>query len=190
MNCTWRAEHKDGHWYRIFLTILAFNHENKLLPPRTKKNDGRVTEIRMKDGRTFNKIMPGSAYSKWERACIRSMKLCFSEMRTHGLWEITDFMNCEAKIFFKGPEGDTVGYQQAIGDMLQVSELIKNDRQIESWDGSARIRVKEWPRLEICLTYLWPGGTKKAKRAPRRIKPALSIQTGLPIFDQLGNTQE
>ena len=67
---------------------------------------------------------------------------------------------------------------------------IKNDKQIESWDGSARIRVKDWPRLELCLTYLWPAGTKKAKRPVKRTDPALAIQTGLPIFDQLGNTQE
>lgn len=190
MNCTWHVEHKDGHWHRIFLTILAYNHENKLLPPTTKKTSSNFTTIRLKDGRSFQKLFPSKLYQKWERAAIRSMKACFSEMRLAGVWAIDDWMNCEAKIFYKGPQGDTVGYQQAIGDMLQKSELITNDKHIESWDGSARIHVKEWPRLELCLTYLWPAGTKKAKREPRRIEPSTCRHTGLPIFDLLGNTQE
>lgn len=186
MNCTWRVEHKHGHWHRLFLTVVARDRMNQIVPPRTKKNS--PIPITLKNGRQI--ILPSSDFKKWERAATRSMLLCFIEMRQQGLMGLGDFVNVEAKIYRQINQGDTNGFTQAIGDWLESSGVLLNDRQIESWDGTERLKDKDCPRVELCLTFLWPAKTKKAKREPRRVEPVLAIQTGLPLLDALGNTQE
>lgn len=186
MNCTWRVETAEGRWRRLFLTVVARDRENLIIPPRTKKNS--PIPITLKNGRQI--ILPSSDFKKWERAATRSMLLCFSEMRQQGLMGIGDYVNVEAKIYRQINLGDTVGFQQAIGDWLESSGVLLNDRQIESWDGTERLKDKDLPRIELCLTFLWPAKTKKTKREPRRVEPVLAIQTGLPLLDALGNTQE
>ncbi len=178
MTCTWRVEHKDGHWQTLCLTVVAYDRDNLIVPPRTKKNSPRIIP-----GLRHPILLPSAAYKKWEKAATASMILCCSEMRQQGLMGITDYCNVEAKIFRDRNVGDANGFTQAIGDWLEHAGILANDKQIESWNGTDRLKDKALPRVEMCITYLWPGGTKKAKRIPRQVESAIASPTGLPLFD-------
>ena len=61
--------------------------------------------------------------------------------------------------FWAGPgvEPDLSGAMETVGDILQESRVIENDRWIKSWDGS-RVHTtdKKDPRTEVVLeTMIW-----------------------------------
>jgi Holliday junction resolvase RusA-like endonuclease len=43
---------------------------------------------------------------------------------------------------------------EAVGDMLQAADIIRDDRQICAWDGSRRMLDGAEPRVEIYITIL------------------------------------
>jgi hypothetical protein len=63
--------------------------------------------------------------------------------------------------------------------------VLLNDRQIESWDGTERLKDKDFPRIELCLTFLWPAKTKKAKREKvwPPLEPAIKVDRNMPLFE-------
>jgi hypothetical protein len=169
MTCTWRVEHRDGHWRRLFLTVVARGNDNQIVPPRTKKNSPRIIP-----GLRHPILLPSAAYKRWEKAATASMILCTSEMRREGLMGITDYVNVEAKIYRDRNVGDANGFTQAIGDWLEHAGILANDRQIESWDGTERLKDAACPRLELCITYLRTAETRRAKRESCRPSPAIA----------------
>lgn len=175
MNCSLRVERDDfGQWRRIFLTIVSMDKLWQPIPPRTKKNHSRIIP-----GMRHPILLPSKAYKDWEKGCIRSLTPVLYEMRQQGLLGLTDFVNCEAKIYRDRNVGDTNGYTQAIGDMLEKVGIIANDRQIESWDGTERLKDAALPRLELVITFLRPAKAKPSTPKQKAV-PALS---GLPLWD-------
>jgi Holliday junction resolvase RusA-like endonuclease len=133
-------------------------------PPRTKKNSGRIVVIPTKGSRRchacghmsgFPKILPSEAYEAWEVGAIR--ELMEIKPRLGVELPITAPVSIEALIYRKRDTGDIVGYLQAIGDMLQAAGVLKDDRQIEDWDGSRRLKDAANPRCEIFIRVLDDG---------------------------------
>ena len=183
MTCTWRYTEQAGHWHQIFLTVVARNRQNVIIPPRTKKNSS--IPIRLKNGRTV--ILPSSDFKKWEKAATQSMVLCLHEMKRVGLYLIDDYIGVQALIYRQINQGDVNGFTQAIGDWLESSGIIANDRQIDNWDGSQRLKDAVCPRIELCLTYLRPAPQSKSKN--RKLTESTKVQEpalllGLPLWDR------
>lgn len=159
MKCTWRVEMAEGHWQRLHLTVVAYDRLNMIVPPRTKKNSPRIIP-----GLKHPILLPSAAYKRWESAATKSMILCMLQMRQQRLMDITDYVNVEAKIYRDRNVGDSNGFTQAIGDWLEHSHILANDKQIERWDGTERLKDAACPRLELTITYLGPAKPKKAKK--------------------------
>jgi len=162
MKCAWRVEADEtGQWQQLFLIVVAFDAANQIVPPRTKKNSPRIIQ-----GLRHPILLPSAAYKRWESAATKSMILCLLEMRQHRLMDITDYCNVEAKIYRDRAVGDSNGFTQAIGDWLEESGILANDKQIESWNGTERLKDATCPRVEICLTFIRPAPpAKKAKKS-------------------------
>ena len=132
--------------------------------PRTKKNSSRVVTIPTKGARRcracghmpgFRKVLPSEAYEAWEAAALQEMLLVRQRLRGAGIdLPILTPVSVTAAIYRDRNVGDAVGYYQAVGDMLQRAGVLKDDRQIEDWDGSRRLLDPDNPRVEIFLTVL------------------------------------
>lgn len=161
MNCAWSVEaDANGQWQRLSLIVVARDRENAIVPPRTKKNSPRIIK-----GRRHPILLPSAAYKRWESAATKSMILCLLELRQRRLMDITDYVYVNAKIYRDRNVGDVTGFTQAIGDWLEHAGILANDKQIDSWDGTERLKDAECPRVEITLTYVRPTPAKKAKKA-------------------------
>ncbi len=108
--------------------------------PRTKKNSGWRTKL--------GHQMPSHAYLAWE--AIAGPQLAIVRARFKLKFPILTDVNCEAIFYRDADRGDAVGYYQALADCLEKHGILKNDRQIVSWDGS-RLRKAEEPRVEVRL---------------------------------------
>jgi Holliday junction resolvase RusA-like endonuclease len=134
--------------------------------PRTKKNHGRIITITPKGqkrsvchqcnrpfGRQF--MLPSEQYLEWEG---NALSQCFNikrELARAGVsLPVVGLVSIEAHIYRETNVGDTAGYIQAIGDMLQKAEIIKNDSQIEDWDGTRRFKDAIHPRVEIFISIV------------------------------------
>ena len=49
---------------------------------------------------------------------------------------------------------DAVGLYESLGDLLQDGGILANDKLIEDWDGSRRLKDARNPRVEIFLTIV------------------------------------
>jgi hypothetical protein len=184
MNCTWRVVcTPDGHWKQLFLCVVARDRDNQIVPPRTKKNSPRIIP-----GLKHPILLPSAAYKRWESAATKSMALVLIQLRQNELMGLTDYVNVEAQVYRDRNIGDANGFTQAIGDWLEHAGILANDKQIESWDGTERLKDAECPRVELCLTYLWPAKAKPSARP--KVSSALPIYTGLPLFDESVRKEE
>jgi hypothetical protein len=175
VNCAYRLERDDtGQWRRIFLRVVAVDKKFVHHPPRTKKNHGINREVvNKKTGARFTMRLPSKSFADWEKACIYSLYPYLTLMVDDGIIQrvdgkflgLTDHVNVEAKIYRDRNVGDTTGFQDAIGDMLETAGVIANDRQIDSWNGTERLKDPVCPRLELCITFLAAAAVKKAKKA-------------------------
>jgi Holliday junction resolvase RusA-like endonuclease len=64
---------------------------------------------------------------------------------------LTADLHVTALIYRDARRGDLDNFEHAIGDALQKAGIIKNDSQIESWDGTRKLLDKERPRVEITI---------------------------------------
>lgn len=110
--------------------------------PRTKKTHNRIFRAG-KAGRL--RVMPSEAYEEWfEHARFQL---------THGgSWRFTSDVNVSALFYRAANVGDAVGYYQALADLLERSDVLANDRQIRSWDGSRLLKDAHYPRIEVTVT--------------------------------------
>jgi Holliday junction resolvase RusA-like endonuclease len=112
--------------------------------PRTKKTGQRI----VKAGK-FSKILPSKAYLDWEKTAILHL--------TPHLAKLSDILplecavNCAATFYRDAKRGDACNYYQALADMLQKAGVIRNDVQIEQWDGSRLTKSDTYPRIEVLL---------------------------------------
>ena len=166
--CKWQVQHMHRHespnnwqWQKLWLTVIARDGD-KIIPPRTKKNSPRIIP-----GLKHPILLPSKAYKIWEKAATVSMLKCCLEMNRYRLMGLTDSVNVEAKIYRDRDVGDTNGFTQAIGDWLEHAGILVNDRQIDGWDGTERLKDAACPRLELCITWKAAANVKKVAK-PRQ----------------------
>jgi Holliday junction resolvase RusA-like endonuclease len=103
----------------------------------------------------FPKVLPSEAYEEWERGALVECMMIKAKLREMGVeLPILGLVSVEAHIYRERDTGDVCGYQQAIGDLLQAAEIIKDDRQIEDWDGTRRLKDSAAPRVEVFIRIL------------------------------------
>jgi len=128
--------------------------------PRTKKNSPRIVNIGPmcracgKRG-GFPKVLPSLAYEEWESAALRECMAIKPKLRAAGVeLPIVAPIGIEALVYRDRAVGDLSNYLEAVGDMLQAAGIIQDDKQIEDWDGSRRLKDANNPRVEIFITIL------------------------------------
>jgi Holliday junction resolvase RusA-like endonuclease len=112
--------------------------------PRTKKNSPRIVRIG-----NFNKILPSKAYLDWEKAAILHLTPHLAKLRD--ILPLECPVNCSATFYRDANRGDACNYYQALADMLEKAGVIRDDVQIEQWDGSRLTKSDTYPRIEVLL---------------------------------------
>jgi len=109
---------------------------------RIKKNSRRIFK---RGKRTIN--IPSVAYEEWETSVrwmiVEQIKNYWSDFKL-----LTGPIHVKAIHYYKGQQPDLSGMIESVGDAFE-GMLWKNDKQIQSWDGSRQIHDKDNPRL--CL---------------------------------------
>lgn len=130
-------------------------------PPRTKKNSSNIAHNRATGARF---IAPDPVKAAWERMAVDTLKTQLQPTTT--VIRKIKGRPVEVPVQFTGPVrvtalfyreknlGDTCGFYQALGDALEKSGVLANDRQIEDWDGSRRCIDRANPRVEVEVTPL------------------------------------
>jgi Holliday junction resolvase RusA-like endonuclease len=120
----------------------------------------------------FPKLLPSEAYLEWEAAALQQCIRIKRELARAGVsLPVVALVSIEAHIYRETNTGDTAGYIQAIGDMLQKAEIIKDDRQIEDFDGTRRFKDAINPRVEIFITIV----------EERAVQESLPIEQGIAV---------
>lgn len=135
-------------------------------PPRTKKTSGKIISIPKPGSRKcfacghrpgFPKIIPSDAFTEWQAEALRQMIAIRMKLAARGVsLPIAGLVSIEALIYRHAEVGDVCGFEQAIGDMLQEARVIFDDKQIEDWDGTRRLKDAENPRVEVYITVVEP----------------------------------
>ena len=119
--------------------------------PRTKKTSNRIFRVK---GRPV--VMPSKAWTQWvETARIVDMDdtdigRLDTVMIGYPIPRGID-VNCAAVFYRDARRGDAVGYYQGLADLLEKREVVANDAQIVSWNGSRLDVDRTNPRTEIVL---------------------------------------
>src|SRR5262245_14304908 len=104
-------------------------------PPRTKKNSQDVIFMTPKGqkrivcrgcNRAIGRAvpMPSDAYRAWEIAALGQIPEIRAKLAQRGvLLPVAGLVSIEAKIYREASTGDTAGFHQAIGDMLQKAGI-------------------------------------------------------------------
>lgn len=133
--------------------------------PRTKKNSGQMfapTDAQRRKGmRPF--IFPSQQAREFEKQCFEQLdalglsKPCACRKNRKARKTCTAGrrlafpMNLRAKIYRHAEVGDTIGYLQAIADMLEDAHVVANDKWIQTFDGSEPLKDAQNPRIEVRL---------------------------------------
>lgn len=113
--------------------------------PRTKKNSQQLVQ---NNGVRF--VIPSAAWKSWlKQAVVLVNGQELGRKLPHAL--VTSNVNCKARFFRDALRGDACGYYQGIADLLQKRQVLFDDKQIVSWDGSRLDIDRDNPRTEIEL---------------------------------------
>ncbi len=123
--------------------------------PICKKNNPRAFCIRGCKGwyrgipQPKKILIPSEAYLDYEKQALKQLMAFGNIQYTEPVWvKALYWMDSRRS------RPDLIGLMQATGDVLEKSGIIKNDRLIESWDGSRIMGIdRDNPRceIEICL---------------------------------------
>jgi len=117
--------------------------------PRTKKNHGRVV---IRAGRRYH--IPSSAHERWFQEANTQAWAIRYDLRHAGVeLPIREPVSVRAIFYRDRNLGDLVGYQQALGDWLEAVQILANDRQIVSWDGTRLAVDRQRPRIEVEIRW-------------------------------------
>ncbi len=125
--------------------------------PRTKKTHNRIGWVK---GRPI--VLPSLAWVRWAKTAVIvrgrmpfRLEAIAARDVVLGVQPLTTApVRCSAQFYREANRGDLVGYQQGLADLLEKRGVLKNDRQIVSWDGSALRKDQQYPRVELVLTVL------------------------------------
>ncbi len=91
------------------------------------------------------KVQPGKLYRQWYKDAVVAW-----QVRPPTL-PITSLVSIKADIYRPRAIGDVHGFQQAIGDYLEGHGILKDDKLIEHWDGTRRLKDTAVPRVELTI---------------------------------------
>ncbi len=131
--------------------------------PRTKKTSSRIVRIG-----GVNKILPSKAYMEWFNSAMRIVPEIQRWAQKEGVeLPLKGPVHVEALFYRDALRGDLTGYMQAVADWMQSpviriingrpklyrdgANIIADDAQIESWDGSRLLKDAARPRIEITV---------------------------------------
>jgi Holliday junction resolvase RusA-like endonuclease len=120
--------------------------------PITKKNSQQIIYNRRTKKR---QVIQSEYYRNYEEACLWYLKKY--RVKYPGPVQVT------ARYWMPNRRSwpDLLGLEQATADILEAAGVIKNDRDIVSWDGSRIIGVdKKNPRTEITIREISEEGIK------------------------------
>jgi Holliday junction resolvase RusA-like endonuclease len=125
--------------------------------PRTAKNSQRIFTNK-RTGKPF--ITSGKSAADWGPDAVRQLveQRCAQGpvgmrcLGPHVDFPLRNDVHVKALIYRDRRSGDLDNFEHAIGDALQKAGVIKNDNQIESWDGSRKLIDRINPRVEIEIT--------------------------------------
>lgn len=144
--------------------------------PRTKKTHGVMTQVKGFDKvtgkpRMFNRMFVSEEYRVWFKAALKQGKVIRRKLIENGVpLPFEGPVAVKAMFYREANIGDIVGFEQAVGDAIQEPlwkdiatgrkkvrsgiGIIKDDRQIEHWDGSRRLIDRARPRIEVTIETL------------------------------------
>jgi hypothetical protein len=137
--------------------------------PRTKKTSNRI--VRFGKAKEFTRILPSEAHEEWFKRAMTQAPIIKRGLLDAG-FELPLVGNYNARVLFyrDAQTGDTCGYYQAIADFLQEptwgkngrmtrngAGVLKDDKQIRSWDGSRLRKDAATPRIEVTLELIGEG---------------------------------
>lgn len=111
--------------------------------PRTKKNSLRLVKVR---GRTIP--IQSARHDSWYKDAAKQLK---ELLKNEPNLPITTPVHVQATFFRVDRRADLVNLMQALADLLEKEGVLKNDRQIVSWDGSRQEKDTEHPRTEVTI---------------------------------------
>lgn len=123
--------------------------------PRTKKTSNRIIypgrhnicpACARPKGRPF--VAPSANWMKWLREVRQYMRT-----KPELVLRIARPVNVRALFYRDRAIGDVAGFIQGLGDILQECEIVENDKWIESWDGTRRLKDAADPRTEVEITW-------------------------------------
>ncbi len=139
--------------------------------PRPKKNSQQIVKTRT--GRMM--VIPSEEYLAWFKDQMSRKRVILHQLRSAPL-PLSCAVEVQALIYTDGANrahvGDLLGYEQAIGDLIQSEKwskpvpgkpsrqlrkglgIITDDKMIDSWDGSRRLIDKTNPRIELTIRTL------------------------------------
>ena len=116
--------------------------------PRTKKNSQRPIKIKKKDGKSFTKLLPSTAYEAYEADCLK-------QITGDKKISITRPVNVKCLYYMKTRRVvDLVNLLEATDDILVAAEVLDDDniRIVVGHDGSRVLYDKANPRVEVEIT--------------------------------------
>jgi len=117
--------------------------------PRTKKTHNRLIRVR-----GIHRLIPSVQYVTWHEAAWRQAWVIREDLRGAGVkLPISGDIQVSAIFWRDAKRGDLTGYMQALGDWLQDVQIIMNDRQIVSWDGTRLDKDAERPRIDVSMEW-------------------------------------
>lgn len=131
--------------------------------PVTKKNHGNI--VRFGRNKEHVRVMPSEQYQAFFRQVMSLKPRILRELGGVTL-PITAPVQVSAQFYRERNIGDLNGFMQALGDVLQSPVIrdgklardglgiIKDDSQIDSWDGTRRRKDAANPRIEIEIRVL------------------------------------
>lgn len=129
---------------------------------RSKKTSQKFITIPTKGARRcpacgkmpgFPKIIPSDAHAAWHALAMQQLVGVKAELARRGIeLPIMGLLNVEALFYQDVDRADAVGLYESLGDLLQDAQVIGNDKQIASWDGSQRLKDAARPRIEVYIT--------------------------------------
>lgn len=131
--------------------------------PATKKTSNRVVTIKPPEPvavgtyvgqpktqkRGFTKVLPSKAYVAWEQHATLQLRAAWNREERGAPYEGP--VTVCAQFYRRDRRADLINLCQALADVLQSAGILKNDRQIVSWDGCSQHLDKQRPRVAVCV---------------------------------------
>jgi len=122
-----------------------------MIPGRCITKKSSQVFITTPKGKKF--LIPKKAYREYEKNSIIELQ----SQLPYRFETIKEKIQVKALFWMPNHRGypDLLGVLESIGDILEKTGIIKNDRNIISWDGSRIMGInKEDPRTEITLEVI------------------------------------